>query len=83
MRVIGTSKLTVLSKMENKSQDGTKTYYKLGVLSGSEAGMVSCSEEIFGQVKEGTSYIFDTVYNDQYKSFNLSRLVSNGGSATK
>ena len=71
MNIYGTSKMTVISKDKQKSKDGTKDYYKLGVLIGSEAGMISCPEEVSKLVEVGKTYDFTTAYNDQYKSFRL------------
>ncbi len=76
MNITGTTKLAVISKSTSQSKDGQNTYYKLGVLSGSEAGMISCSKDIFDVAETGKSYEFETVYNDAYKSFRLNRLLT-------
>ena len=51
MTILGTSKISVISKVKTPSKDGNTTYYKLGCLVGSEAGMLSCSEDIYNEVE--------------------------------
>ena len=75
MKITTTGKFTIMTKTSTPSADGTKTYYKLGIVAGSECGMISASREIFDSVAIGKTYDFETVYNDQYKSFQLSRLL--------
>ena len=76
MNIKGTSNMKVIAKTTTSSKDGKNTYFKLGIMVGSECGMISCSEDIYKQVEEGKSYTFETAYNDQYKSFRLSELLS-------
>jgi hypothetical protein len=76
MTILGTSKLTVISKQSTPSKDGTQTYFKLGVLVGSEAGMLSCNEDIFKTAETGKTYEAETAYNDTYKTFRLNRLLT-------
>lgn len=75
MTILGTSKISVVSKVKTPSKDGNTTYYKLGCLVGSEAGMLSCSEDIYNEVEIGKTYDFETLYNDSYKSFRLNHVI--------
>lgn len=76
MTIYGTSEIMVISKSSEPSKDGTKTYYRLAVLAGTEAGMLPCSKELYDSVKVGETYDFETAYNDTYKSFRLNRLLT-------
>lgn len=77
MKIYGQTKAKVLSKAEpTKSRDGQSTYYKLGIQVGSECGMVSVNADIYDFVLTDNPYIFETVYDDQYKSFRFNRLLS-------
>lgn len=75
MKLVSTTKLMVMTKTSTPSADGTKTYYKLGVVNNSECGMVSCSREIYESVSIGKTYDFECVYDDKYNSFRLDRLL--------
>lgn len=76
MNIASTGKITVISKIATPSKDGTKKYHKLGILTGSEAGMLSCSEEIHNVVEVGRTYEVEYVFNDQYNSFRINRMLS-------
>lgn len=78
MNIIGQCKIKVISKTHSTNKEGN-TFYKLGVLSGSEVGMISCSEEIYNSVEVDKMYDFVTVYNDSYKSFRLNSVVHGSG----
>lgn len=75
MNIFGTSKMKVISRSKTQSKDGQNTYYKLGVLVGSEVGMISCSKEIYDFVENEKTYDFETVYNDGFKSFRLNSVL--------
>lgn len=75
MTILGNSKIKVISKTTSRSKDGQNTYYKLGVLVGSEAGMLSCPQDIYESVEINKDYEFETAYNDQYKTFRLNRVL--------
>ena len=53
--------ITVLALKEQKSKDGTKTYYRLAVFDqiNCESGMLPCSEEVAKLWQTLTSYIFN------------------------
>ena len=75
MNIIGTSTILVLSKFKTKSADGTKEYPTVSLMVGNEAGTMSCSEEVFNAVDSGKTYMVESVYNEQYKSFKFSRVL--------
>ena len=75
MNITTSTKLTIMTKTATPSKDGTNTYYKLGVVSGSECGMVSCNKDIYEAVEQAKTYDFEAVFNDQYKTFRLNRLL--------
>lgn len=75
MNVTGISKLLIMTKTATPSKDGDNMYYKLGVVSGTECGMISCNKEIYDAVEQAKTYEFETAFNDQYKTFRLSRLL--------
>lgn len=76
MRILTTTEAKVLAKTARKSQDGTKEYYNLAIIQGGECGNISCNESIFKEVKEDTMYMFESVFNTEYKSFALSRILN-------
>lgn len=75
MKYKNVTRLAVIAKFKQPSADGTKFYPKLSVLSGYEAGTIGCSEEIFAGVVEGKTYDFESVFDDKYESFRLSRII--------
>lgn len=75
MNINGTSTIMVLTKFKTTSADGAKEYPKLSILVGNEAGTMSCSEDVYKAVEMGKTYLFETIYNDVYKSFRLSRVL--------
>ncbi len=74
MKIANQTKLKVLAKNSRTGNDG-KTYYDVAVLCGSEAGNLSCKEEVYNAVVELGEYIFETIYNTDYKSFSISRIL--------
>ena len=79
MKIRGKVQLQVVAKKEEPSKDGTKLYKRLGVMTSDfEVGMLSCKEDIYNMVEAGKSYMFVTVYNDQYNSFSLESAVAVG-----
>ena len=71
MKLDSTMKAEVLVKSTTKSKDGQTTYFKLTILQGAESGMLSCPEEVYNKVTDRKEYIFDTQFNDEYKSFRI------------
>lgn len=74
MKIVNQTKLKVLAKNSRTGSDG-KTYYDIAVLSGSEAGNLSCKEEVYNTVAELGEYIFETIYNTDYKSYSITRIL--------
>lgn len=71
MKLDSTMKAEVLVKSTTQSKDGQTTYYKLTILQGAESGMLNCPEEVYNKVENRKEYIFNTQYNDEYKSFRI------------
>lgn len=68
---VSVNNLKVLAKESTKSQDGQNTYYKLAVLSGVEAGNISCSKDVYDLVAPDKLYDIAGIYNTEYKSLKL------------
>lgn len=76
----------VLTKESTKSQDGNSTYYKIGIMSGSELGNMSCSKDVFDMVETDKAYDIAATYNSEYKSFKfekVDRMLSENKPAVK
>lgn len=88
MRISNTTELKVLAKTARKSTDGSKEYYNLAVIQGGECGNVSCTKDVFDVVLEDNAYLFETIFNTEYKSISFARVLqekpsrSSGGSAS-
>ena len=82
----GSTKGLVVGKKTTQSKDGN-TYYKLSIVIDDEAGMVSCSQEVYDLVTPMKQYNMYFSYNETYKSLSLKRIVpadeSNGPIRTK
>lgn len=75
MKIIGTTTLTVVGKSYSLSKDGQNTYYKAACLQNGQATNLSVSEEIYNSIPSGISeIIFETSYEDQWKTFRLERI---------
>lgn len=74
MKIANQTKCKVLAKNSRTGNDG-KTYYDIAVLCGSEAGNLSCKEEVYNSVTELGDYVFETIYNTEYKSFSIARIL--------
>ncbi|MDR2546771.1 MAG: hypothetical protein LBC96_04570 [Lachnospiraceae bacterium] len=73
MRIKVESVLSVISKPEftTSKNDPNQKFYKIGIISGDEAGMLGCSEIVYGQVEAGNTYVFKGEYDAQWKSLRL------------
>lgn len=71
MKVVSQAKFLVVGKSANESKDGQKTYYKLAVAQGGEAGSVSCTEDVYNIAQEMQQYVFGLEFNDQYKTLRI------------
>lgn len=68
MKITTKGRLSVLNKevSQIESNGQKRDSYKLAVMQGAEAGSITCSKDIFEEVKPLQSYIFDFVYDDKY-----------------
>lgn len=75
---IGTSaKLQVLAKTTGEYNN--KPTYKIAVIQECECGTVSCTKDLYDAVQIGKTYNIEMVYNDQYKSAQFTRVLSEAG----
>lgn len=72
MKFISVIKLTVLGKESSVSETTGKTSYKLAVMQGSEAGSITCNEDVFNAVAPLHSYTFAQTYDDKYNYAKIS-----------
>lgn len=77
MRIENKFETTVISTVGTPSKDGTKTYYKLGILTNvGEVGMLPCSQECIDNINVN-KYTFPikavvtAEYNDAYNSYRV------------
>lgn len=76
MKITNVTRVKVLAKASRQStSDPSKTFYQLAIMSGSEAGNLSCSAEVYNLVEEMHDYDFETTFNTEYKSFSITRLL--------
>lgn len=66
MKLTGKMALTVLSKEVRHSDSTGKDSYNLAVLQGSEAGSITCTEDVFNGIKPLHTYDFYGTYDDKY-----------------
>lgn len=78
----GATKGMVVGKKETKSGDGKSTYYKLSIVIDGEAGMVSCSEEVYQDAQVMKEFNMFFTYNETYKSLSLKRILSVGAESS-
>lgn len=77
MKINGSLEATVLSIVSTESKDGTKTYYKVGIMTNtSEVGMISASENVVQAINDSKKPLpflakLMTEFNDQYESFRV------------
>lgn len=71
----GATKGLVVGKKTTQSKDGNNTYYKLSIVIDDEAGMFSCSQEVYDHVTPMKQYNMYFLYNEIYKSLSLKRIV--------
>ena len=71
----GATKGMVVGKKDTKSADGKSTYYKLSIVIDGEAGMISCTEDVFTNADNMKEYNMFFVYNESYKSLSLKKIV--------
>lgn len=67
MKIKATINLIILGKEARTSESTGKESYQLAVLQGSEAGNISCVEEVYKVVKPFHGYSVGVVYDDKYQ----------------
>ena len=72
--------LVVAKKSVQGFKDPSQTFYSLGIVKDDETGELSCSKDVFDSVEKNVYYDFGFFYNQQYKSLQLDRVLSNNGS---
>lgn len=70
----------LVAAKENSSADGQRKFHNLSIESNDEAGTFNCSDAVYEGVVSGTfskykSYRFECVYNSDYKSFSVQRIL--------
>lgn len=58
-------------KIETPSRDGTKTYYKLGIMLNNDLGTINCNKEIYDMAQSNVDATLTTVYDDKYQSYSI------------
>lgn len=64
MNFVATVTIKVLAKNVEFSRDGKKTYNKLTIMNGTDAGSVYVSDELFRDVEIGHDYDVNAVYKE-------------------
>lgn len=64
MNFVATVRVKVLAKSQEKNKDGSKTYNKLTVMSGTDAGSVYVSDELFRGVECERTYDIFAQYRE-------------------
>lgn len=77
MKILSTTKITVVGKAEpTKSQDGKNTYYRVAVMQNGQATNLMVSEDVYNAIPDGLVEVeFLTSYDDKYSSFRVDRLI--------
>lgn len=71
MKLTGKMKITVLAKESKINESTGKTSYSMTIMQGSEAGGITCTEDVFNAVKPLHSYEFFGTYDDKYNYMKL------------
>ncbi len=65
-------------EMQGKS-DPDKTFYRIGIVKDEELGEMSCTKEVYDQVQKMCSYDFGFIFNSEYKSLQIDRVLAEYG----
>ena len=65
-------------EMQGKS-DPDKTFYRIGIVKDEELGEMSCTKEVFDEVQKMCSYDFGFIFNSEYKSLQIDRVLTGHG----
>ncbi len=71
MKLAGKMKIVVLAKEATVNETTGKTGYKLTVMQGSEAGSITCGQDVYNSIKPLHSYEFTGTYDDKYSYMKL------------
>lgn len=73
--------------MTKKEQQGVKdpsvTYYRIGIVKDEELGEMRCTKEVFDQVKKMCSYDFGFIFNSEYGSLQIDRVLADHGALSQ
>jgi hypothetical protein len=90
MKITSIAKLNVVAKAEpTHSADGRFTYYKVTFVQDTEAGKLSCTEDVYNNVIIGTPSDYLVEYSDSatskgsYKSFKVVGIVTKSPAPSK
>lgn len=85
MNFVATVRIKVLAKSFEYSKDGKKTYNKLTIMNGTDAGSVFVSDELFRDVDAGHDYDVHAQYKEgvsdhgKYAMFTLTSIINEVG----
>lgn len=66
----------VMTKKEIQGvKDPTQMYHRIGVVREDELGELRCTKEVFDQVEKGKMYDFGFVFNSEYNSLQVDRIL--------
>lgn len=72
MRLSTTFKALVINTKEEKSKDGSTTYFKISLDQEGEAGTLNCTEDVFRGVTQFKPFEFTGTYSDgKYVGFRV------------
>lgn len=81
MKINGTTKFIIAGATATPRKDGSGCFYQLSCIDSEtqEAGMLSCSEEVYALVsskdfKRYSEHEVNTVYDSQYKSMRVTKV---------
>lgn len=81
MRVEGSivDALIMTKKEQQGVKDPTVTYYRIGIVKDEELGEMRCTKDVFEQVKKMCSYDFGFIFNSEYGSLQIDRVLAEHG----
>lgn len=81
MKVEGSIKdaLVMTMKEQQGIKDPTRFYYIIGIVKDEELGEIRCTEEVYKGVKKMCSYDFGFIFNSQYGTLQIDRVLAEYG----
>lgn len=69
-----------ISGKETVTADGQRRFHTVSIENNDEAGTFNCTEGVYqavlsGAVKKYEKYVYDCLYNSDYKSFSVQRIL--------